>query len=175
MSEDDKKSRATLKSEPQAELPALPAAADQPEQPADNKPADDPIESEQVTYLPGPEDSPQTKFAGQTFAANIPKTVQLPKSVFERLRGNPFFKVGAFDAHKDAVKAAPITTPTTPEQYKAHAVAWFKTADSLHEFDERWTEEEALRQQCDVGAEDLDYLSSLARPRRGELKKKLKP
>jgi hypothetical protein len=47
--------------------------------------------------------------------------------------------------------------------------------DSLHEFDERWTAEEELRQRCEVGAEDLDYLGSLSRPKRGELKKKLRP
>jgi len=32
-----------------------------------------------------------------------------------------------------------------------------------------------MRQRCEVGAEELDYLGSLARPRRGELKKKLRP
>ena len=168
MTDDTKRSRADTK-EPQATPPAPPA--DKPPE----QPPEDPIESQQVTYLPDPEDQPQTKFAGHTFSANTPKVVELPKSVVERLRGNRFFKVGAFDPKTDTVKAQPILVPKTAEEYQVHAVKWFKDVQSLHEFDERWTQEEALRQACEVGAEELDYLGHLARARRGELKKKLQP
>jgi hypothetical protein len=135
----------------------------------------DPIESEQVTYLPGPEDPPQVAFGGHVFNANLPKRVDMPRSWLEMVRGNKFFKVGAFDPTRDAVKAQEQTEPRTADEYKAHAVAWFKKVQSLQEFDALWRDEEELRQRCGVGAEDLDYLGSLSRPRRGELKKKLRP
>jgi hypothetical protein len=167
MAEDEKRSRATLKAEPQAEFQAAPAEP--------TKPPEDPVVSEQVTYLPGVEDPAQTKFAGHVFHANLPKTVQMPQSWFERLRHNKFFKVGHFDPQTDRVPATPSIEPRTADEYKVHAVAWFKKVDSLHEFDELWTEEEALRERCEIGAEDLDYLGSLSRPRRAELKKKLRP
>lgn len=144
--------------------------------PAENPPpaaTDDPIASEQVTYLPDPEDPPQVKYGGHTFSANLPKTVALPQSMIERLRHNRFFKLGAFDPKTDAVKAAPITLPKTADEYQVHAIKWFRDVQSLHDFDERWTAEEPLRQACEVGAEELDYLASLSRPRRAELKKKL--
>ena len=163
--EDEKRSRSTHK-EPHAEMLAVMEA---------DKPPEDPEVSEQVTYLPGAEDPPQVKFAGHVFNANLPKTVQMKTSWFDMVRGNRFFKVGHFDPKTDAVPAQEITDPKTADEYKAYAVEWFKKVDSLHEFDERWTAEEAMRQRCEVGAEDLDYLGSLARPRRGELKKKLRP
>ena len=163
MTDDTKRSRVETK-EPQATAPVPPEPA-----------PEDPIESQQVTYLPDPEDPPQVKFAGHTFSANTPKTIELAKSVVERLRNNRFFKVGAFDPKTDTVKAQPITVPKTADEYQVHAVKWFKDVQSLHEFDERWTFEETLRQACEVGAEELDYLAHLARARRGELKKKLQP
>ena len=58
-------------------------------------------------------------------------------------------------------------------QGMVHARKWVRDVQSLHDFDERWTAEEPLRQACEVGATELDYLASLSRPRRAELKKKL--
>ena len=137
---------------------------------------DDPLVSEQVTYLPGEEDPARVQFAGHHFHANLPLKVTMPKSWFEKLRGNKFFKVGPFDPAKDSAKMREEPrTPRTSDEYKAYAVAWFKSADNLHDFDERWVEEETLRQECGVGADDLDYLSSLSRPKRAGLKKKLRP
>ena len=136
----------------------------------------DPVISETVTYLPAVEDPVQTRFAGHTFHANLPKTIDMKTSFFERLRGNRFFKVGPFDAAKEAVKLSEQPKqPRTSDEYKVHAVRWFKSVQNLHEFDDRWVAEETLRQDCDVGADDLDYLMSLARPKRGDLEKKLRP
>ena len=123
MTDDTKRSRVETK-EPQATAPVPPEPA-----------PEDPIESQQVTYLPDPEDPPQVKFAGHTFSANTPKTIELAKSVVERLRNNRFFKVGAFDPKTDTVKAQPITVPKTADEYQVHAVKWFKDVQSLHEFD----------------------------------------
>ena len=137
---------------------------------------EDPMMSEQVTYRPGPEDPVRVQFGGHHLHANIPKQVRGRKSWFATVRNNPFFKVGDFDPKKDAVVTREeLPLPKTSDQYKAFAVAWFRSAESLHDFDARWQLEEVLRQECGVGADDLDYLGSLMRPRRAELQKRLRP
>jgi hypothetical protein len=169
MSDDERKSM--------AEVEAKRGAKGEAQAGTQNKPPEDkdPMMTDQVTYLPGPEDPPQVKFGGHTFNANLSKKVDMPTSYFERLQTNKFFKVGHFDAVKDSVPAQEQSEPKTADEYKVYAVEWFKKTQSLKAFDERWTEEEGLRQDCEVGAEELDYLSSLARPKRAELKKKLRP
>lgn len=130
---------------------------------------------EQVTYRPGPDDPPSVKWAGHTFHANVPKQVTNP-DLIERAKGNKFFKVGAFDTAKDSVPTAEAPpTPKTPEQYRAHAVAWLKTMRSVDELDMKWASEETLRMACEVGTDDIDYLMSLFQPKRAELRKREMP
>ena len=137
-----------------------------------NQPSAKPKEtvSEQITYLPGPDDPSTTKWRGYLFQANVPKTVAVPEMI-EQARGNKFFHVGPFDPAKDSVKVVPSEKPTTPEQYRSYAVEWFKRVKTLDEFDTRWMAEEVLREKCGVGTDDIDYLMSLIQPKRAELKK----
>lgn len=132
-------------------------------------------QGEQITYVPGPEDAASTKWHGYTFHANVPKTVT-HAGLIEQAKGNKFFRVGAFDPAKDAVKIAEQgPAPRTPEQYRSHAVEWFKTAKSVEELDNTWIAEEKLREKCGVGTDDLDYLLHLFQPRRAELRKMASP
>ena len=126
---------------------------------------------ELITYLPGPQDPPSVKWNGVLFHANTPKLVTSEKHI-EMARGNRFFKVGAFES-KDAVptREEDHPSPKTPEQYRTHAVAWFKTAQNARELDDKWIAEESLRETCGVGTDDLDYLMSLFMPKRAELHK----
>ena len=47
--------------------------------------------------------------------------------------------------------------PKTPEEYRAHAMAWIVAARGMDDL-ERWDDEEALREKCGVGDDDLKFL-----------------
>ena len=126
--------------------------------------------SEEITYLPGPEDGVKTTWHGIVFHANVPKTVTKPLLI-EQARTNKFFHVGPFDAAKAVAIAEQPPSPKTPEQYRAHAVAWLKTVKNVDELDMKWAGEETLRIECEAGTDDVDYLMSLILPKRAELRK----
>lgn len=156
-----------------SEKPAADAAPPA-EKPANEVPADKPV-SESVTYLPGPEDPPQVTWMRHVFHAHIPKQVT-NEALIEKARTNKFFKVGEFVAERDATtKLEPTPTPKTPEQYRAWVVGWAKTMTSTAALDARWMEEEGLRQECEVGTDDLDYLHGIVGPMRAELVKRDRP
>lgn len=125
---------------------------------------------EQVTYRPGPEDPAQVKWNRHVFHANIPKMVH-DQALIEKARANKFFHVGPFNPATDAVPVVETTLPKTAPQYRAWAVAWLKEMRSERELDERWAKEETLRIDCEVGADDLEYLGTLFEPKRYELRK----
>ncbi len=127
--------------------------------------------SEQVTYVPRHEGDPaKVTWRGLVFHGNVPKTIT-DASHIEAARANRFFKVGAFDPATDGAPVEATTQPKTPEQYRAHAVEWFKRATSVDELDTKWAQEETLRMACGVGADDIDYLIGLFTPKRAELRK----
>ena len=128
------------------------------------------IASEQITYLPAEGDPTSVKWMGHMFHANVPKTVT-NAALIEKAKTNKFFKIGAFDPATDAVKVEETTEPKTPEQYRAHAVAWLKRIKSVDALDLKWQSEETLRIACEVGSDDIEYLMSLIEPKRAELRK----
>lgn len=145
--------------------------------------------SEQVTYVPGKDDPPTTHWGGFKFIGNVPITIKGhsgdPKKgeckpgerqnyeLIEKARRNKFFRVGPFDPTKDAVPLRePGKLPETPEQYRAHAIAWAKTMTNIVDFDTQWQNEEALRMKCGVGSDDLDLIQSVIGPLRAELRKR---
>lgn len=131
--------------------------------------------SEQITYLPGPEDPIITTWMKHVFHGHIPKTVT-NSELIEKARLNKSFKVGDFNPHTDAkTKIEPTPVPKTSDQYKVWALAWTKKCESADALDMRWAEEENLRRECDVGEEELDYLRSVIGPMRAELLKKDRP
>ncbi len=125
---------------------------------------------EQVTYVPGPQDPPFVRWRGHVFHANIPKRVT-NEALIEQAKGNRFFRVGPFDLKVNGVTVEETPLPKTSQQYRAWAVAWFKTMTSERDFDDRWAAEETLRMDCEVGTDDIDYLWTLAAPKKAELHK----
>jgi hypothetical protein len=127
--------------------------------------------SEQVTYIPRDGDPAKVTWRGLVFHANAPKTLTDAAHI-EAARNNKWFKVGPFDPATDGVPSEASLQPKTPEQYRAHAIEWFKKAKSVDEIDTKWTQEETLRMACGVGSDDLEYLMGLFTPMRGELRKR---
>lgn len=133
-------------------------------------------QGEQVTYRPGPEGPVQVKWGGYIFHANVPRADIKDAELIERAKRNKFFHVGDFNPVTDAVPVKEDQpAPKTAEQYRAHAAAWIKTAQSVDELDTHWQNEETLRIACGVGTDDLEYIGTLFNPKRAELKKKDSP
>lgn len=134
---------------------------------AQSKPDSDMLGSEQVTYLPGPDDPPSVKWRGHVFHANVPKTVT-NSALIEQARGNRAFHVGPFDPSIH-VRSDEPTPPKTAEGYRAWAVGWLKKVESVDDLCERWANEGKLRESLEVGWDDFHYLSSLFQPKLDEL------
>jgi hypothetical protein len=138
--------------------------------------------TETVTYLPGKEDPPETKWGSITFHANVPKEInahaegtpheRAMHAIIERARSNKFFHVGEFDAAKAVAVREKVTPPKTSEQYRAWVVGWLPGVSSVGELDHKWMSEEGLRIACEVGADDIDFLNTLIAPKRHELSKR---
>lgn len=133
--------------------------------------ASDEIKGDFITYTPGPHDPTSVKWAGITFHANVPKMVN-DADHLERARSNKFFKVGEFTAADAVATRDEAPSPKTSDQYRAHAVAWFKTMQSVDDLDRKWQAEETLRMSCGVGMDDIEYLAGLSGPLRAELRKR---
>ena len=152
-----------------------------------------------VTYIPrDPTDPAMMLWNGVKFTANVPVEldpklhgykVPLPKkmldpatgrtltehvetwvSMIDQAKGNPSFQVEG-EAPVAARKPGRPRTPRTSEDYRSHAQAWIAAADNHEELEERWTEEEALRERCEVGDDDLSYLRPFFEAKHHELKK----
>jgi hypothetical protein len=152
-----------------------------------------------VTYIPrDPTDPAVMIWNGVKFPANVPVElddklhgykVPLPKNSIDPAtgeprtkhyetwvtmaalaKGNPSFQVEG-EAPAAARKPGRPRIPRTSEDYRAHAQAWIAAADNHEELEERWTEEEALRERCGVGDDDLSYLRPFFEAKHHELKK----
>jgi len=133
--------------------------------------ADKKGESEHVTYLPSEGDPIKTTWMGITFHANVPKEVT-NQALIAKAKQNRFFKVGDFNPARDRVSVENTPLPKTSEQYRAHAVAWIKTVESVDDLDTRWQSEETLRMHCGVGTDDIEWLQDFLGPKRHELKRR---
>lgn len=89
------------------------------------------------------------------------KGMEVKTSVLEILKRNPYFRVdGAEPAPTVKKQVGRPTTPKTPEEYKAFAMAWFSRAESHTALAERWEAEASLREKCSVH-DDSDVVSYL--------------
>ena len=154
-----------------------------------------------VTYVPRePTDPAVMIWNGVKFPANVPveldpnnrahgypvqtrKTITDPttgREMFEYkdswmfmaeiAKTNPSFQVEG-EAPVAARKPGRPRVPRTSEDYRSHAQAWIAAADNHDELEERWTEEEGLRERCGVGDDDLSYLKPFFEAKHHELKK----
>lgn len=122
-----------------------------------------------VTYAPQHGDPVSTVWHGHTFHANKPTPVPEGHPLLKQATSNPWFTVAGQDAPVQV--SADQAVPTTSEEYRAYAIAWFKTVESSAEMKARWASEEGLRVSCGVGTDDLEYLNKLYVPRLAELEK----
>lgn len=152
-----------------------------------------------VTYVP-PDDGQQhpssLTWNGITFHANVPldldpvkhaynvleverwidpatqrpmsKTVERWKPMSEIAKANSYFVVEGETPARAKRGRPPL--PKTPEEYRAHAVAWIRAIDDHDELNERWNTEEAMRERCGVGDDDIDYLRPMFDARLFDLK-----
>lgn len=136
-----------------------------------------------VTYVPvHPSDPSEMVWNGVTFRANVPveldpirhsyfvpivkkwidPVTQEPRSkaneerisMAELAKTNPSFRV---EGEEPVAKPTKGKAPKTPEEYRAHAMAWIKDAESIDDL-ARWDDEEALRTKCGCGEDDVGYL-----------------
>lgn len=125
------------------------------------------VDKVNVTYIPQDGDPAETVWNGLKFHANVPRPVTNPIMI-EQAKGNPWFKV---EGHEKASSAPRSGTPKTAEEYRAHAVEWFKKAKTASDFDARWDAESEMRDRAGVGTDDLEWLETIKGPRLTELKK----
>lgn len=122
-----------------------------------------------ITYIPGREDPVSVVWNKLTFEANKPREVS-DERIIAKAKNNSWFRV---EGEKRAAKGFdPGTdTPTNSSQYRAFAITWFKLVNTSADLAKRWSDEEALRAECGVGTDDLEYIARYYDPRLEELKK----
>lgn len=122
-----------------------------------------------VTYVPGRDDPVSVVWNRKVFEANKPVVIS-DSVMITKAKRNPWFKVdGAPQAQKgfDPVN----DTPRNPTEYRAYAVSWFKVVKSSAELAQRWKKEADLREVCECGTDDEEYLARFYDPRFAALKK----
>jgi hypothetical protein len=139
-------------------------------------------ETDEITYLPEDGDPIRTRWNGIEFKAHVPvkvsrkHTVLVPdrverempdgtiqsRSVEKRIpmvelaKGNCRFMVnGVPPMERDS---GAVHTPTTADEYRGYALRWIAASTEPKAMDARWTSEEALRDKCDVGDDEIAYL-----------------
>lgn len=120
-----------------------------------------------ITYLPKDGDPINTIWHKIAFRGNVPRLVADP-TIIAMAKTNPWFEV---EGHERAKEAALPDVPKTPEQYRAHANAWIKSAKTAGEMRQMLKEEAGLRDTCGVGSDDMELLMAYYEPRYSELKK----
>ena len=148
-----------------------------------------------VTYVPGETDPAVTIWNEVRFTANVPVdldpekhmvVVPMPEvtmvdgqrrtthyerrvSMIELARNNPSFVVeGESTARRPPGRPR---LPKTAEEYRSYARAWFTTADDPNDLTERWNHEADLRERCECGEDDVEYLNGFYSARYLELSK----
>lgn len=125
------------------------------------KPETAPDEGEDLTYLPQAGDPASVKWRGVEFKANVPRRITDLDHI-EAARTNRFFRVGKGDPKYEGRN--PNDPPATPMQYRAHVVAWIKTCETVEDVVKHWSDDRVLRQTCEVGSDDIQWLGSLVEP-----------
>ena len=83
-------------------------------------------------------------------------TTETRMSMLEIARSNPDFTIEG-EEKGSVPRTGKGKAPKTPEEYRAHAMAWIVAAKGMDDL-ERWDDEEALREKCGVGDDDLKFL-----------------
>lgn len=127
-------------------------------------------DGEEITYLPAAGDPASIKWRGVEFKANVPKRIT-DKAHIEAARVNRFFRVGKGDPSKPA-DHNPNDGPKTPMEYRAHVVAWIKTCENVEDVVKHWSDDRVLRQTCEVGSDDIQWLGTIVEPKLMDFRRK---
>lgn len=125
-----------------------------------------------LIYVPGPEDASETVWNRHKFLANVPTEIKdirngyTAKEMLALARNNRFFQIEGEEKVPTVAQE-----PVTSEQYRAYAAMWIRSAKSVTALESRWESEKELREDCDVGVDDIEYISTLFNPRKAELHK----
>jgi hypothetical protein len=152
-----------------------------------------------VTYIPADPTSPAVlSWNGIEFPANTPieldpvrhsymvpivdkwvdektgevrsKATEKRISMVEIAKTNPSFQVEG--EAPPARKPGRPRTPKTSDEYRNYAQAWIAASEDHDDLAERWNDEEALRERCGVGDDDVSYLRPFFDAKHFELKKR---
>lgn len=135
--------------------------------------------TETITYVPGDGDPAITRWAGQTFHANMPKEItgyadgtaqqKMNLHIIERAR-DPNQKHFRCASQKNERQTS--TLPKTADEYRAYMIGWlgqkYETTDSMIA---RFAQDKQLQVACEVGTDDYAYLGGLFMPKLHELAK----
>lgn len=146
------------------------------------------------TYVPPDGEAASTVAYGRKWRANVP--VDLPDDaaipcmesvrttnpdgtvilttvtrlipIIELMRGNSSFQVGDEPTQQVERRLAPDDVETAPD-YRRYALQWFAEETSVKGFQERWEDEEGMRERAGVTDDDINYLKTFMGPRLHEL------
>lgn len=130
-------------------------------------PANTYIEFDPATHryqVPLPE-----KIIDPTTGRTLTRHVEQWVSMLDMARNSPDYRIKGEVA--PVRKPGRPRTPRTSDEYRSHAQAWIAAADDHEDLQERWTEEEPLREKCGCGEDDVSYLRPFFEAKHHELKK----
>lgn len=134
--------------------------------------------TETITYVPGEGGPSRTVWGGHTFHANLPKELtghpdgtqreRLNMHMIETARASKFWTVGNAKPKRD-----PQALPTTAMEYRAYMIEWLKDPEIQHaqQLIAHFARDHNLREACEVGTDDYNYLATLFMPKLYELQR----
>lgn len=149
---------------------------------------------DEITYVPGPQDPPFTRWNGVDFQANKPVRVSKDKTVLAPIRkenvladgsivsrgieqrismgelakGSPVFRVNGVDPAPR--KKIYSRMPADAHAYKSYSIEWIAKCETEVELVSRWDGEEALREKLGVEIAELQNIMPFLEARRDALK-----
>lgn len=123
----------------------------------DAAPAKEP--GEMVVYQPGEGDPIKTRWRGVEFKANVPVRI-FDLEHIDAARINKHFSVGGKNESGEA--SGP---PTTAMEYRGHVIDWLRDVDTVDKLVIKWAADRQLRQECEVGQDDISYLGTIVEPK----------
>jgi hypothetical protein len=116
-----------------------------------------------ITYIAGQGDPASVKWRGIEFPANAAVSV-VDEELVNLARGNPFFRVGDEPAAQNA-----NAVPTTHMEYRGYVANWLNSVRTTEALILKWSSDRDLRERCDVGSDDFEYLGTLIEPKAASL------
>ena len=152
-----------------------------------------------IIYTPGEGDPATTTAYGRRWRANVPiemsendgytvmesvrsqamdgtsvlTTRERKISILELARGNPSFQVGDEPQQTVARRLEPDDVEDAAN-YRKYAMQWFPDETSVAGFQQRWEDEEGMRERCGVTDEDVKFLTTSIKIRLHELERAAK-